>query len=48
MIARRGGTVIFISSIAGRVPEPFLMPYSMSPSGEDRLVVTGRLAESWS
>jgi len=30
MIARRRGTVLFISSIAGRVPMPFLMPYSMS------------------
>lgn len=30
MIARQRGTVVFISSIAGRVPVPFLMPYSMS------------------
>ncbi len=30
MIARRRGTVLFVSSIAGRVPMPFLMPYSMS------------------
>ncbi|MTI42089.1 short-subunit dehydrogenase [Roseibium hamelinense] len=30
MIERGGGTVIFISSITGRIPEPFLMPYSMS------------------
>jgi len=30
MIARRGGTVIFISSLAGRVPIPFLMPYAMT------------------
>ncbi len=30
MIPRGGGTVIFISSITGRIPEPFLMPYSMS------------------
>lgn len=30
MIARGGGTVIFISSITGRVPEPFVMPYSMT------------------
>jgi short-subunit dehydrogenase len=30
MIRRGGGTVIFMSSIAGRVPEAFLMPYSMS------------------
>lgn len=30
MVARGGGTVIFISSITGRVPEPFLMPYSMT------------------
>lgn len=30
MIKRRGGTVIFISSIAGRVPAPFMMPYAMS------------------
>jgi short-subunit dehydrogenase len=30
MIARRRGTVLFVSSIAGRMPMPFLMPYSMS------------------
>jgi len=30
MIARRRGTVLFVSSIAGRLPMPFLMPYSMS------------------
>ena len=30
MIERQSGTVLFISSIAGRVPMPFLMPYSMS------------------
>lgn len=30
MIQRESGTVLFISSIAGRVPMPFLMPYSMS------------------
>lgn len=30
MIPRGGGTVIFISSIAGRIPMPFLMPYSMT------------------
>lgn len=30
MIAHGGGTVIFMSSITGRVPEPFLMPYSMT------------------
>jgi short-subunit dehydrogenase len=30
MIARRRGTVLFVSSIAGRVPVPFLMPYGMS------------------
>lgn len=30
MIARGGGTVIFISSITGRIPEPFMMPYSMT------------------
>lgn len=30
MIARRHGTVLFVSSIAGRVPTPFLMPYSMT------------------
>jgi len=26
----KGGTVIFISSITGRIPAPFMMPYSMS------------------
>lgn len=30
MVARQRGTVVFISSIAGRVPFPFLMPYSMT------------------
>lgn len=30
MIERGGGTVVFISSIAGRIPTPFLMPYSMT------------------
>ena len=30
MIERRRGTVLFVSSIAGRLPIPFLMPYSMS------------------
>jgi len=30
MVERDGGSVIFISSIAGRVPVPFLMPYSMT------------------
>lgn len=30
MIERERGTVLFVSSIAGRVPMPFLMPYSMS------------------
>jgi short-subunit dehydrogenase len=30
MIARQRGTVLFVSSIAGRVPMPFLMPYAMS------------------
>jgi short-subunit dehydrogenase len=30
MIGRGGGTVIFMSSITGRVPEPFVMPYSMT------------------
>lgn len=30
MIERGGGSVIFISSIAGRVPVPFLMPYAMT------------------
>jgi short-subunit dehydrogenase len=30
MIERRRGTVIFVSSLVGRVPAPFLMPYSMT------------------
>lgn len=30
MIPRGGGTVIFMSSITGRIPEPFAMPYSMT------------------
>jgi short-subunit dehydrogenase len=30
MISRQGGTVLFVSSIAGRLPTPFLMPYSMT------------------
>jgi len=30
MIAREHGTVLFVSSIAGRIPMPFLMPYAMS------------------
>jgi short-subunit dehydrogenase len=30
MIAREHGTVLLVSSIAGRVPIPFLMPYSMT------------------
>jgi short-subunit dehydrogenase len=30
MIRREKGTVLMMSSIAGRVPMPFLMPYSMS------------------
>ncbi len=30
MIARQRGTVLFVSSIAGRLPMPFLMPYGMS------------------
>jgi short-subunit dehydrogenase len=30
MIARQRGTVLFVSSIAGRIPVPFLMPYSMT------------------
>jgi short-subunit dehydrogenase len=30
MIARRRGTVLFVSSIAGRIPMPFLMPYAMT------------------
>ena len=32
MISRRRGTVIFISSLAGRVPAPFIMPYAMTKS----------------
>ena len=30
MIARRSGTIIFISSLADRLPAPFLMPYAMT------------------
>lgn len=30
MVQQGGGTIIFISSITGRVPAPFMMPYSMS------------------
>jgi short-subunit dehydrogenase len=30
MIARQRGTVVFVSSIVGRIPMPFLMPYSMT------------------
>jgi short-subunit dehydrogenase len=30
MIARERGTVIFVSSIAGRIPAPFMMPYAMT------------------
>jgi short-subunit dehydrogenase len=30
MVARGRGSVLFISSIAGRLPVPFLMPYSMT------------------
>lgn len=30
MIERRRGTVLMVSSIAGRVPTPFLMPYGMT------------------
>lgn len=30
MITRGGGTIIFISSLAGRIPEAFVMPYSMT------------------
>ncbi len=33
MIQREKGTVLLVSSIAGRVPMPFLMPYSMSKFG---------------
>lgn len=30
MLARERGTVLLVSSIAGRIPMPFLMPYSMT------------------
>lgn len=30
MIARQRGTIIFVSSLAGRIPTPFLMPYAMT------------------
>lgn len=30
MIQRQKGTVLFVSSLAGRVPLPFLMPYAMT------------------
>ena len=30
MIERRSGTIIFISSLVGRIPAPFLMPYAMT------------------
>lgn len=30
MLNRGGGTIIFMSSITGRIPEPFVMPYSMT------------------
>lgn len=30
MIRRGGGTIVFISSVAGRFPFPFMMPYSMT------------------
>jgi short-subunit dehydrogenase len=30
MIEREQGTIVFVSSIAGRVPAPFLMPYAMT------------------
>ena len=30
MIARRRGSILLVSSIAGRMPMPFLMPYSMT------------------
>ena len=30
MIEREYGTIVFVSSLAGRIPQPFLMPYSMS------------------
>jgi short-subunit dehydrogenase len=30
MIEKGGGTIVFISSVAGRIPLPFMMPYSMT------------------
>ena len=30
MIARGGGTIVFMSSITGRIPAAFMMPYSMT------------------
>ena len=30
MLVRRSGTLIFISSLAGRLPSPFMMPYAMT------------------
>jgi short-subunit dehydrogenase len=30
MVARRRGTIIFVSSLAGRVASPFLLPYAMT------------------
>jgi len=30
MVARQRGTVLLVSSIAGRIPVPFLMPYGMT------------------
>jgi short-subunit dehydrogenase len=30
MIERRRGTVIFVSSLAGRIASPFLMPYALT------------------
>tara|TARA_R110002126_G_scaffold155833_3_gene303101 strand:- start:123153 stop:123947 length:795 start_codon:yes stop_codon:yes gene_type:complete len=30
MIEKKSGTLLFISSVAGRIPIPFLMPYSMT------------------
>ena len=30
MISRRRGRIVFISSLVGRIPAPFLMPYSMT------------------
>lgn len=30
MVARERGTVLLVSSIAGRIPMPFLMPYAMT------------------